>query len=133
MLERVSTNHFTHIFHLRGHAHTPAMDASTSAGLSELAVFTTLHMGIFFERLLDAYDRATALELALGLRDLVNGLLDLPADTRGALVGVRALSERKFVEALHGSLDSWTRKRADTHTRPSPTLMLACLDRAIGV
>jgi hypothetical protein len=111
------------------------MDASTttSHGLSELAVFTTLHLGVFYENLLRTYDGSTALELATGLRWLVNGLLGLPADTGGALVGARALSERTFRDALHCSLDSWTRFRADTNTRPSPTLMLASLDRAMGV
>jgi hypothetical protein len=109
------------------------MDASTSHGISELAVFTTLHLGIFYRNLLRTYDDVTALELATGLRWLVNGLLDLPADTEGALVGARALSEREFREALRESLDAWTRERADTHTRPSPTYMLAALERAMGV
>jgi hypothetical protein len=109
------------------------MDASTSHGLSELAVFTTLHLGIFYRNLLHTYDDATAFELATGLRSLVNGLLDLPADTEGALLGARALSERAFREALRCSLDAWTRTRADTHTRPSPTSMISSLERAMGV
>ena len=105
---------------------------NSTAQLSELAVFTTLHLGMFRETLERLYDDATARGIALGVRELVSGMLDLPSSPSSALVGVRALSERRVYEALHEALAAWTRKRADTHTRPNATAMLAALDRSIA-
>ena len=104
------------------------MDATPSSGIAELGVFTTLHLGVLYERLAATYDTRTALELALGVRGVVNGLLDLPTDADAARAGMRALSERDFREALHDALDTWARERADTATRPSPSAMMSSLD-----
>lgn len=108
------------------------MNSTTTAQLSELAVFATLHIGGFADALQRHYDGATARDIALSVRELVKGILDIPSDPDAALLGARALSERRVYAALHEALTNWTHLRADTRARPNATAMLAALERSIA-